>query len=83
MISDKDNYHERGVVLMWEHRIAINEVKEIRSRVLDYFGVGAIKKIDEIMKNLSEQGVKKVICVTGHGSYKRSGAWDYVAEVFK
>jgi len=59
---------------MWEHRIATNEVKEIRSRVLDYFGIGAIKKIDEIMKNLSEQGVKKVICVTGQGSYKRSGA---------
>ncbi|MBC7323418.1 MAG: iron-containing alcohol dehydrogenase [Acetomicrobium sp.] len=68
---------------MWEHRIATNEVKEIRSRVLDYFGIGAIKKIDEIMKNLSEQGVKKVICVTGQGSYKRSGAWDYVSEAFK
>ena len=68
---------------MWEHKIAINEVREIRSRVLDYFGVGAVKKIDEIMKDLSEQGVKKVICVTGRGSYKKSGAWDYVAEAFK
>jgi len=68
---------------MWEHKIAINEIREIRSRVLDYFGVGAVKKIDEIMKDLSEQGVKKVICVTGRGSYKKSGAWDYVAEAFK
>jgi len=55
---------------MWEHKIAINEVREIRSRVLDYFGVGAVKKIDEIMKDLSEQGVKKVICVTGRGSIR-------------
>ena len=39
---------------MWENDININEVKEIRTRTTVYFGVGAIKKIDDIAKVLSE-----------------------------
>ena len=33
---------------MWEKDININEVREIRSRTLVYFGVGAIAKIADI-----------------------------------
>ena len=42
---------------MWEKDININEVKEIRTRTTVYFGVGAIKKIDDIAKVLKEKGI--------------------------
>ena len=35
---------------MWEKDININEIKEIRTRTCVYFGVGAIKKIDDISR---------------------------------
>ena len=39
---------------MWEKDIDIYEVKEIRVRPNVYFGIGAIKKIDDILKILNE-----------------------------
>jgi len=63
---------------MWEKDININEIKEIRSRSTVYLGVGAITKIQDIAKDLKNRGVDKLLIVTGHGSYKRTGAWDHV-----
>ncbi len=64
---------------MWEKDININEVREIRVRPNVYFGVGAIEKIDDIVKSLkAEKNVDKVIVVSGRGAYKATGAWDYV-----
>jgi len=64
---------------MWEKDININEVREIRVRPNVYFGVGAIEKIDDIVKSLKvEKNVDKVIVVSGRGAYKATGAWDYV-----
>ena len=37
---------------MFEKDININEVKEIRTRTTVFFGVGAIKKIEDIAKDL-------------------------------
>ena len=36
---------------MFEKELDINKIKEIRTRTLVYFGVGAIKKIEEIIEN--------------------------------
>lgn len=63
---------------MWENDINIREVKEIRVKPNVYFGVGAIEKIDDIVKDLKSKGIDKVIVISGKGAYKVTGAWDYV-----
>ena len=68
---------------MWEKDVNINEVKEILTKSKVFFGVGAIKKIDEISKDLKEKGIDKVIVISGKGAYKITGAWDYVEEALK
>ena len=68
---------------MWEKDININEVKEIRTRTTVYFGVGAIKKIDDIACILKEKGIDKVIVISGRNAYKATGAWDYVEKALK
>ena len=68
---------------MWEKDININEVKEIRTRTTVYFGVGAIKKIDDIAKVLKGKGIDKVIVMSGRNAYKATGAWDYVEKALK
>lgn len=67
---------------MWETANSIKEVREIRSKTTVYLGVGAIKKIKDIAQNLKNTGVGKVIVVSGKGSYKTTGAWDYVNAAF-
>lgn len=68
---------------MWEQDFNINEVKEIRTRTLVYFGCGAIKKIADIAKDLKSKGVNKVIVLSGRHAYKSTGAWDYVEHALK
>ena len=63
---------------MWEKDININEVKEIISRAKVYFGVGAMRKIDDILKDLKTKGVDKVIVISGKNAYKATGAWDVI-----
>ena len=67
---------------MWEKDININEVREVRSRTLVYFGVGAITKISDICKDLKARGITKLIVMTGRGAYKKTGAWDHVTKAF-
>ena len=68
---------------MWEKDMDIHAVREIRSKTLVYFGVGAIAKMDDIAKDLKARGINKILAVTGHGSYKKTGAWDYVTKAFE
>ena len=68
---------------MWEKDININEVKEIRTRTTVYFGVGAIKKIEDISKDLKSKGIDKLIVMSGRNAYKATGAWDYVEAALK
>ncbi len=75
-------YHIKGGEFMWEKDININEVREIRSRTLVYFGVGAIAKIADICKDLKARGISKLIVMTGRGAYKKTGAWDHVTKAF-
>ena len=74
---------KKGEHSMWEKDININDVKEIRTRTTVYFGVGAIKKIDDIAKDLKLKGIDKVIVMSGRNAYKATGAWDYVEKALK
>ena len=68
---------------MWEKDININEIKEIRTRTCVYFGVGAIKKINDIAADLKSKGIDKLIVMSGRNAYKATGAWDYVEKALK
>ena len=63
---------------MWEKDVNINEVQEIRMKTNVFFGVGAIKKIEDIAQALKKKNIDKVIVISGKGAYKVTGAWDYV-----
>lgn len=67
---------------MWEKDINIHEIKEIRVKTTTYLGVGAISKINDIVKELSNNGIKNVLCVTGRSSYKKTGAWNHIEKAF-
>lgn len=68
---------------MWHKEIDIHTIREIRSKTLVYFGVGAIKKIDTIAQDLKARGIDKVLIVTGKGSYRSTGAWDHVSRALQ
>lgn len=68
---------------MWEKDININDIREIRTRTSVFFGIGAIKKIDEIACDLKSRGIDKVIVMSGRNAYKATGAWDYVEKALK
>ncbi len=68
---------------MWENSISINDIKEIRVKSNVFLGVGAITKINDIVKKLKIQGISNVVIVTGKGAYKKTGAWDYVVAALK
>ena len=68
---------------MWTKDININEVREIRTRTNVYFGVGAINKIDDILKDVKAKGFDKVIVMSGRNAYKATGAWDVVEKALK
>ncbi len=68
---------------MWEKNIDINQVVEIRTRTTVYFGVGAINKIQDIVKDLKSKGIDKVIVMSGRNAYKATGAWDVVEKALK
>lgn len=61
---------------MWENKININQVVEIRAKTTAFFGIGAIHKMEDIAQNLSEKGIKKVIVMTGKSSHIKTGAWE-------
>lgn len=63
---------------MWDTRIDIHSVKEVRTKTTAYLGVGAIAKIDDIVGTLKDMGIHTVLCVTGGRSYRLTGAWEYV-----
>jgi len=60
---------------MWEDRVDIHEVREIRSKTMMYLGVGAIDKIGDILRTLHEEGIRRLMIVTSRSAYKKCGAW--------
>ncbi len=63
---------------MREIKFDLNQVVELRTATLDYFGVGAIHKINDIAKTLSDDGIKKVLIVSSKSAYIKTGAWDVI-----
>lgn len=63
--------------------MAINEIREIRSKTTVYLGVGAIEKIYDIASNLKNMNIDKVLIVTGRGAYRKTGAWEYVEKALE
>jgi alcohol dehydrogenase class IV len=63
---------------MWGKEIDLAQIVEIRTKTTIYFGIGAITKMTDIAKTLSEKGISKVVVVTGRGSHIKSGAWEHV-----
>lgn len=63
---------------MWEAKIDINRIVEIRAKTTVYFGIGSINKIADIAGALKNKGIGKAVVVTGKGSHIKTGAWDVV-----
>lgn len=61
---------------MWENKIDINKVVEIRAKTTTFFGVGAINKIADIAASLKSKGINKVFVMTGKSSHIKTGAWN-------
>ncbi|RMG67953.1 MAG: iron-containing alcohol dehydrogenase, partial [Nitrospirae bacterium] len=61
----------------------IRRIVEIRGGSIDYFGVGAIEKIGQILRQYREQGIGRAAVITGKGSYRVSGAWQKVEDALK
>jgi alcohol dehydrogenase class IV len=53
------------------------------ARPVTYFGIGAIKKVDEITKELKKRRIDKILITTGPSAYRKSGAYDYVERAMK
>lgn len=68
---------------MWEKDININEIKEIRTKTNIYFGVGAIEKISDILKDLKSKNISRIAVISGKNAYKITGAWDCVEKALK
>ena len=64
--------------MLFSRKNSFSQVREIRTKVTTYLGVGAISKIDDILAELKRRGINSVLCVTGGHSYKLTGAWDKV-----
>jgi alcohol dehydrogenase len=65
---------------MWKNEMDPNSISEIRTRSTVYLGVSAIRKIDEILKILKDDGISRLVVVTGKNSYRKCGAWNYCEE---
>ncbi|VUT26700.1 MAG: Alcohol dehydrogenase [Candidatus Methanolliviera sp. GoM_asphalt] len=77
-----------GIVEMteegWEEKIDVNNVFKLQpARPVTSFGVGAIKSIDETLKELKKKDIDKLLVVTGSAGYKNSGAWDPIEQALK
>jgi alcohol dehydrogenase class IV len=65
---------------MWERQVDLDQIVEIRTKTIVYFGAGAITKIADIAIILAKQGISKALVVTGKGSHIKSGAWAHVEQ---
>ena len=63
---------------MWETTINPRKVFELRCKNTNYFGIGAINKITDILTFLKKRDIRRIVVVSGRGSYKVSGAWDVI-----
>jgi alcohol dehydrogenase class IV len=69
--------------MLWETKMNVNQVVEIRSKTLDYFGVGALAKVNDIADWLVNNGIKNVLVTTDKIVYKVTGVWEVLEPVLK
>jgi len=62
--------------LSWECRVPVSRVFELRCRVMDYFGVGALGRVRDVVRVLRSEGVGSVLVVTDEKVYRVTGVWD-------
>lgn len=68
---------------MWESKVNISEIKELRFRTTAYFGVGALSKTDDILREFALKGFDKVLVVSDKVAYKVTGIWEKLEPLFK
>lgn len=62
--------------MSWECRVPVSRVFELRCRVMDYFGVGALGRVRDVVRVLRSEGVGSVLVVTDEKVYRVTGVWD-------
>lgn len=68
----------------YEGKLDIHRVFTLQpARPVNYFGVGAIHKIDEIVQTLRARGQGRFLVVTDPIAYKACGAWELVEPVLQ
>ena len=60
---------------MWESKVDIFQVQELRCRTTLYLGVGAIDKMRDIVVDIKNRGIDKVVVVSSRSAYIKCGAW--------
>ena len=69
---------------MWDRFAGVaDQVRTITLKGKIYFGPGAVNSFETIAGELKEEGVTRILVVTGRGAYRRSGAWDVIESVLK
>jgi len=68
---------------MWENKVNIYNVFELRAKTTCYFGVGALSKIKDIAEESKKKGINKTIVITDEVAYNITGAKAAVEEAFK
>ncbi len=69
--------------MLWETKMNVNQVVEIRTRTMCYFGVGALQKVNDIADWMKKEGIDKVLICTDKTVYKVTGVWDVLEPVLK
>lgn len=68
---------------MWEQEMKLDEIREIRAKTIVFLGIGAITKMEDIAKEFSGKGIRKIAVITGKSAYKKTGAWEAVTKAFE
>ena len=68
---------------MWEQNADINKVSEIRIAARVYLGCGAINKMHDVALEMKQRDITSLLCITGKGAYRKTGAWEVVTEALK
>jgi alcohol dehydrogenase class IV len=55
-----------------------SKVVELRCGSVNYFGIGAIEHLPEIMERYKKMGISRVAIITGRSSYRKSGVWEKI-----
>ncbi len=69
--------------MTWETKVNVSKIFELRCKTTCYFGLGAIKKMEEISANLIKMNINKVVVITDKIVPEVTGAWNVIESAFK